>query len=65
MIFSAPSSETTNFDHIFSLSLQPGKAENETNGPKPVATVSNQTYLPITSYLGDYRHLSRKKLGNF
>ena len=39
--------------------------ENETNGPKHVATVSNQTYLPITRELGGYRHLSRKKLGDF
>ena len=34
--------------------MQPVKAENETNGPKPVVTVSNQTYLPITSDLSTY-----------
>ena len=34
--------------------LQLVKAENETNGPKPVVTVSNQTYLPITSDLSTY-----------
>ena len=41
------------------------KIENEINGPKPVVPMSNQTYLPITSDLGDYRYLSRKKLGEF
>ena len=35
--------------------------ENEINGPKPVVTMSNQIHLPITSDLGYYRHLSRKK----
>ena len=42
-----------------------GKAENETNGPKPVAPVSNETYFPNTSDLADYRYLARKKLGDF
>ena len=48
-----------------SVFLQPDKAENETNGPKPIAPVSNQIYLPITRDLGVYRHLSRNKLGDF
>ena len=45
--------------------LQPGKAENETNGPKAVATVSNQIYLPITSDLSEYKHLLSKILCDF
>ena len=65
MIFRAPSSKTAHFDPIFSLFLQPGKAENNIKGPKSIATVSNQTYLPITSDIADYRHLLRKKLGDF
>ena len=65
MIFRAPSSKTAYCDPIFSFFLQPGKAENETNGPKPFATMSNKIDLPITCDLGDYRHLSRKKLGDF
>ena len=35
------------------------------NGAKLVVTMSNQTNLPITSDVDDYRHLSRKKLGDF
>ena len=35
------------------------------NGAKLVVTMSNQTNLPIASDLDDYRHLSRKKLGDF
>ena len=49
----------------YSAFLQEGRAENETNGPKPDATMSNQIYLPITRDLGVYTHLSRKKLGDF
>ena len=65
MIFRAPSSKTAHFDPYIMPFLQPGKAENETNAPKPGATVSNQTYFPITSDLDYYRHLSRKILGDF
>ena len=64
MIFRAPSSKTAHFDPLFSLFLQPGKAENETNGPKSVATVSCQTYFHITSDIANYRHLLRKKIGD-
>ena len=53
VIFRAPSSKTAHLDPIFSLFLQAGKAENEANGPNPVASVSNQTYSPITSNLVD------------
>ena len=63
MIFRAPASKTA-FLAQNSAFLQPGKAENETNGPTPVATLSNQTYFPVTSDLADCRHLSRKKLGD-
>ena len=42
--------------------MQPGKVENEKNGPKPIATVSYQTYF---SHVADYRHLSREELGDF
>ena len=65
MIFRAPSSKTAHFVHIFQPFLQPGKAENETNGQKPPATVSNQTYFPITNDLAYYRHLSSKVLFDF
>ena len=57
-------SKRARFDPIFSLFYNQVWQENETNGPKSVATVSNQTYFPITSDLADYRHLSRKKLGD-
>ena len=39
--------------------------ENGNTGPTSVATMFNQIYLPITSGLGDKRHFSRKKLGDF
>ena len=61
VILRAPSSKMAHFDPPIEPFLQPGKAESETNRPKFVATVSNQTYSSITSDLGNYRHLSRKK----
>ena len=45
--------------------LQPNTVVNETNGPKAVATVSNQIYLPFTCDLSDYRHLLSKILCDF
>ena len=65
MIFRAPSSKRAQYVHLFQPFLQPGKAENETNGQKTVAIVSNQTYFPVTNDLAYYRHLPRKKLGVF
>ncbi len=65
MIFRAPSSKTAHCDPHIQPFLQPGETENKTNAPKPGATVSNQTYFPITSDLADNRHLSRKKLCDF
>ena len=60
-----PSSKTAYFDPIFNPFLQPGKAENETNGVKPVSNVSNQINLPVRSDLGDYKDLSSKILSDF
>ena len=65
VIFRAQPSKTPPFWPKIQLFLQSSKAENETNGPKPVSTVSNQIYFPNRSDLADYRHLSRNKLGDF
>ena len=62
MVLRTPSSKTAHCDPIIQPFLSPGKAENKTNGPKPISTVSNQTYSPITSDLDDYRHLSSNKV---
>ena len=36
--------------------------ENGNTGPTSVTTMFNQIYLPITSDLEDYRHLSSNKV---
>ena len=51
VIFRAPFSKMTYFWPKIQPFLLPGKPETKTNGPKPVATMSNQTYLPIASDL--------------